>query len=110
RRSATSATACWPRTDWLRASRYRVVLRHSESAAWGDISEASQRIQSSFIGNSLLRCARSPASTDGRRRWPGMACWGGQRLYGAFARAPKSAEGGPGRHPPIEGAGKVGAP
>src|SRR3546814_5742272 len=27
RRRATSATACWPRSDWSRASRYTVVLR-----------------------------------------------------------------------------------
>src|SRR5690606_9849875 len=87
-----------------------VVLRHSESAASGDISEASQRIQSSFIGTP---CSVAPGRmrrvrVDGRQRRPDMACWGGQRLYGAFARAPKSAEGGSGRFPPIEWAGKGG--
>src|SRR5690606_32653608 len=61
RRRATSATACWPRTDWLRASRYRVVLRQSESAACGDISEASHRIQSNFIGE-LLAALRPVAA------------------------------------------------
>src|SRR5690606_22730116 len=57
RRRATSATACWPRSDWSRASRYTVVLRHNESAAGCGNTCDSQRIQANFIGGSLLRCA-----------------------------------------------------
>src|SRR3546814_2925032 len=52
RRRATSATACWPRSDWSRASRYTVVLRQSESAACGGRTEANHRIHASFIERS----------------------------------------------------------
>ena len=58
RRSATSATASCPRTDWSRASRYTVVLRQSESAAGGGSTEASHITHSSFI---VAPCCVAPA-------------------------------------------------
>src|SRR5690606_31372962 len=84
RRRATSATARWPRTDWSRASRYSVVLRHSESAAGGGNTDASHRIQASFMA---APCSVAPPAQP----WPdpegaratalryGLACWGGRR-------------------------------
>src|SRR5690606_23790585 len=58
RRRATSATACWPRSDWSRASRYTVVPRHRESAAGCGMREANQRIQPSVID--LTPCFVAP--------------------------------------------------
>src|SRR5690606_700350 len=63
RRRATSATACWPRSDWSRASRYTVVLRQSESAACGGRTEANHRIQASFIER-LLAALRPRAPPE----------------------------------------------
>src|SRR5690606_24427246 len=63
RRRATSATARWPRTDWSRASRYRVVLRQRESAACGGNTDASHRIQASFM---TAPCSVAPAARHGR--------------------------------------------
>src|SRR3546814_8665474 len=65
RRRATSATACWPRSDWSRASRYTVVLRQSESAACGGRTEANHRIHASFIEQTP--CCVAPAGTTGSR-------------------------------------------
>src|SRR5690606_31329701 len=72
--------------------------RHSESAACGDINEANHRIQANFIGTPCCvapgrRVLASPwKRRRQQRRWSDMAYWGGQRLYGALARAPKAAE------------------
>src|SRR5690606_38366245 len=63
RRRATSATACWPRVDWSRASRYSVVLRHSESAAGGGMTDASHSIQASFM---TAPCSVAPLAQP----WP----------------------------------------
>src|SRR3546814_14087234 len=65
RRRATSDTACWPRSDWSRASRYTVVLRQSESAACGGRTEANHRIHASFIEQTP--CCVAPAGTPGSR-------------------------------------------
>src|SRR5690606_6554514 len=84
------------------ASRYTVVLRQSESAACGGRTEASHRIHASFIERTP--CCVAPAGITGTRVGPvlptDMAYWGGQRLYGAFARAPKTAERRSGPVPP----------
>src|SRR5690606_26124988 len=84
RRRATSATARWPSTDWSRASRYRVVLRHRESAACGGMTDASHRIQASFM---TATCSVAPSTPDGRAAQgsghcdaDGLACWGERRL------------------------------
>src|SRR3546814_15241654 len=65
RRRATSATACWPRSDWSRASRYTVVLRQSESAACGGRTEADHRIHASFLEQTP--CCLAPSGTTGSR-------------------------------------------
>src|SRR5690606_38345722 len=84
RRRATSATACWPRWDWSRASRYNVVLRQSESAVCGGSTEANHRIQANFI---QTPCCVAPAALGqpllrqktGAAGQTGMAYWGGRR-------------------------------
>src|SRR5690606_7117255 len=85
RRGATSAPGCCPWTDWLRASRYSVVLRHSESALCGDNTEANHRIQANFMTNSLLRCAGRFRPRWSAQTWniADMAYWGG---CGSLAR------------------------
>src|SRR5690606_20254824 len=103
RRSATSATACWPRSDWLRASKYTVVPRQTESAAGCGMSEANQRIQPSVIDVTPCFVApRAPAASPKRDHgsgdherhgewahpaWPDareQSRQEGQRLFGAL--------------------------
>src|SRR5690606_25949523 len=81
RRSATSATACWPRSDWLRASRYTVVPRQTESAAGWGMSEANQRIQPSVIEVTPCFVAPRPRLPLPRRDH-GI---GGQERHGEWA-------------------------